>query len=134
MDYMIILISIKNLFKSLFSLKQLTSFIIVFLVFGNPLKLSAQEENIQYQPSWESIGKHECPEWFRDAKFGIFMEWPGNNELTIKSLLQSGLADNVKITNVELLGSKETIQWQHDKNGLSLKLPNQKPCNFAYVL
>jgi alpha-L-fucosidase len=28
-----------------------------------------------YQPNWESLDQHECPEWFRDAKFGIFMHW-----------------------------------------------------------
>ncbi|GAA3584713.1 alpha-L-fucosidase [Snuella lapsa] len=28
-----------------------------------------------YAPNWESLHQHECPEWFRDAKFGIFMHW-----------------------------------------------------------
>ncbi|MCP5117808.1 MAG: alpha-L-fucosidase [bacterium] len=28
-----------------------------------------------YQPTWESIRTHEAPEWFNDAKFGIFIHW-----------------------------------------------------------
>lgn len=28
-----------------------------------------------FQPSWESLGKYQCPEWFRDAKFGIWAHW-----------------------------------------------------------
>ncbi len=29
----------------------------------------------EYAPSWESLSKYECPEWFRDAKFGIWAHW-----------------------------------------------------------
>ena len=28
-----------------------------------------------YEPNWDSLRKHEVPEWFRDAKFGIFVCW-----------------------------------------------------------
>jgi alpha-L-fucosidase len=28
-----------------------------------------------YQPSWESLSAYRCPDWFRDAKFGIFIHW-----------------------------------------------------------
>jgi len=29
-----------------------------------------------YQPTWESLARHEAaPEWFRDAKFGIYFHW-----------------------------------------------------------
>lgn len=27
----------------------------------------------QYKPQWESLRKHKTPEWFRDAKFGIWL-------------------------------------------------------------
>ena len=31
-----------------------------------------------YQPTWESLQKHQTPEWFRDAKFGCWACWcPG---------------------------------------------------------
>lgn len=30
----------------------------------------------QFDPTWESVNKHNaCPEWFRDAKFGIYFHW-----------------------------------------------------------
>lgn len=29
----------------------------------------------KYQPAWKSLEQYRCPEWFRDAKFGIFMHW-----------------------------------------------------------
>lgn len=29
----------------------------------------------QYQPTWESIDARPVPQWFKDAKFGIFIHW-----------------------------------------------------------
>lgn len=46
-------------------MKQL---IVVFLLLGS---LSAQK----YEPSWASLDQRPTPEWFRDAKFGIFIHW-----------------------------------------------------------
>ena len=28
-----------------------------------------------YQPSWDSLRKHQTPQWFKDAKFGIYTHW-----------------------------------------------------------
>lgn len=28
-----------------------------------------------YEPNWESIGQHQVPEWYEDAKLGIFIHW-----------------------------------------------------------
>lgn len=28
-----------------------------------------------FEPTWDSLGGYECPEWFRDAKFGIYVHW-----------------------------------------------------------
>ena len=28
-----------------------------------------------YRPDWESLQKYEAPDWYRDAKFGIFIHW-----------------------------------------------------------
>lgn len=28
-----------------------------------------------FQPTWESLNQYECPEWYRDAKFGIWNHW-----------------------------------------------------------
>ncbi len=28
-----------------------------------------------FEPSWESLSNYQCPDWFRDAKFGIWAHW-----------------------------------------------------------
>jgi len=28
-----------------------------------------------FQPTWESLASYQCPVWFKDAKFGIFIHW-----------------------------------------------------------
>ncbi len=28
-----------------------------------------------FKPEWESLKQYQCPEWFRDAKFGIWAHW-----------------------------------------------------------
>jgi alpha-L-fucosidase len=28
-----------------------------------------------YEPTWDSLAQYQCPEWFRDAKFGIWAHW-----------------------------------------------------------
>jgi len=30
---------------------------------------------VKYEANLESVKKHEVPEWFHDAKFGIFIHW-----------------------------------------------------------
>ena len=31
--------------------------------------------NGPFQPNWDSLQNYECPEWFRNAKFGIWAHW-----------------------------------------------------------
>ena len=42
-----------------------------------PLALAAarRAQGAQYQPTWESIDQRPCPQWYTDAKFGIFIHW-----------------------------------------------------------
>lgn len=28
-----------------------------------------------FEPTWDSLRQYSCPEWFRDAKFGIYVHW-----------------------------------------------------------
>jgi len=30
---------------------------------------------MKYEPKWESLDQRPTPEWFLDAKFGIFIHW-----------------------------------------------------------
>ena len=29
----------------------------------------------KYEPTWESLSQYQIPEWYIDAKFGIFIHW-----------------------------------------------------------
>lgn len=43
---------------------------------SNSQKSPAELKPVQkYQPEWESLKQHQTPEWFRDAKFGIYFHW-----------------------------------------------------------
>jgi alpha-L-fucosidase len=52
--------------------KILLFFAVLFLSFGICQQVQAQEK---YQATWESLKKYKTPDWFRDAKFGIFIHW-----------------------------------------------------------
>jgi alpha-L-fucosidase len=38
-------------------------------------QVDAADHEGPYRPDWESLQKYEAPEWYRDAKFGIFIHW-----------------------------------------------------------
>lgn len=29
----------------------------------------------KFEPNWDSLAQYQCPDWFRDAKFGIYAHW-----------------------------------------------------------
>jgi len=44
-----------------------------FLIFAH--RVNAQTSQNQYQPTWESLNARPYPQWFRDAKLGVFIHW-----------------------------------------------------------
>lgn len=45
----------------------------------------AQNQNVtvetgKYTPDWENLKQWECPEWFKDAKFGLWAHWGPQNQ------------------------------------------------------
>jgi alpha-L-fucosidase len=38
-------------------------------------EIQAVNEKGPWKPTWESLDKHEAPEWYRDAKLGIMLNW-----------------------------------------------------------
>ena len=40
--------------------------------FGGAFQTSSKGE---FQPTWDSLDKHTIPEWYQDAKLGIFVHW-----------------------------------------------------------
>jgi len=47
--------------------------IVVLAISGLLINLVDAQE--KYQPTWESLDSRPIPEWFQDAKFGIFIHW-----------------------------------------------------------
>ena len=53
-----------------------TFILIIVTALGLFLAGSCQlKKEDQYEPTWESLQKHQVPQWFSDAKFGIFIHW-----------------------------------------------------------
>lgn len=48
------------------------SFYLILVLLLVVIQVNAQD---RYQATWQSLKKYECPDWFRDAKFGIFIHW-----------------------------------------------------------
>ena len=59
---------------------------------------AAALESGSFQPNWESLGHYQCPEWFRDAKFGIWAHWtaqcvPEQGDWYARQMYQEGNPD-----------------------------------------
>lgn len=49
--------------------------VLAFMSFMNVMAQNEPVETGKYEPDWESLKQWECPEWFKDAKFGIWAHW-----------------------------------------------------------
>jgi len=52
---------------------RLFSILVVLVVFPNQTPIVAQ--NPQYTADWDSLDSRPLPQWYDDAKFGVFMHW-----------------------------------------------------------
>ena len=63
-----------------------------------PVMVNTTAEPVQagkFQPTWESLKQYQCPEWFRDAKFGIWAHWgpqcePEDGDWYARGMYQTG--------------------------------------------
>ena len=55
--------------------KLLTALLAVFALSANAQTADVEIQTGAYQPEWGSLSAWECPEWFKDAKFGIWAHW-----------------------------------------------------------
>lgn len=67
-----------------------------------------------------------------ETLYAIALAWPGK-EMTIKALARSREQDIKPVANVELLGSDRRLSWKQDQEGLSIELPEEKPCEHAFT-
>ena len=56
---------------SLRSRKPFVASLVIFAIFVTQLSAYAQK----FQPTWDSLKQYQTPEWFRNAKFGIWAHW-----------------------------------------------------------
>ncbi|WP_075590444.1 alpha-L-fucosidase [Labilibacter marinus] len=49
--------------------------LLLLAVYSCQQKEAEKKEVKHFEPTWESLQQYECPEWFRDAKFGIYTHW-----------------------------------------------------------
>jgi alpha-L-fucosidase len=68
-----------------------------------------------------------------DILYAIVLAWPGK-ECTIKSLGTTTKLWNGKVGELELLGDEGRLEWSQNENGLTVKMPDKKPCDHAFVL
>jgi alpha-L-fucosidase len=68
-----------------------------------------------------------------DTLYATVMNWPTDAQVTITSLA-TGQPLQGKVAKVELLGHAGDLTFTQDAQGLKVKFPDEKPCDFAYVL
>lgn len=55
-------------------IKALILFVVLFLLNCSQVEKEKMQTG-KFEPSWQSLKQYDIPEWFRDAKFGIWAHW-----------------------------------------------------------
>jgi alpha-L-fucosidase len=83
-------------------MKSNNTFLLFLLITGISGKISSQTPSQDFQPTFESLEKsNPVPEWFKDAKFGIYFHWgvysvPAfANEWYPRSMYLKGSSENI---------------------------------------
>lgn len=63
--------------------------------------------------------------------YAISLGWTGS-KILIKSL-SNKVTEQLKVSDVSMLGSDEKINWQLKDEGLEINFPKNKPCEYAYT-
>ncbi|WP_449600262.1 alpha-L-fucosidase [Paenibacillus sp. Marseille-Q9583] len=84
-----------------------------------------------YEPTWESVGEHDpAPEWFQDAKFGIYAHWGAysvpaySSEWYPKYMFEDGSKERSHHENV--YGNPQVWPYHNFIEGASDKEGNRK--------
>jgi len=67
-----------------------------------------------------------------DNLYAIAQSWPGDT--AVIASLAAGKAPEGKIQSVTLLGHDGKLEFTQDEQGLKVKLPAERPCDYAYAL
>jgi alpha-L-fucosidase len=68
-----------------------------------------------------------------DTLYAFVMGWP-DKQAFIRPLATTSTFSPPKIQNVELLGYQGKVEWRQDEQGLTVVMPEQKPCDYAITL
>jgi alpha-L-fucosidase len=63
----------------------------------------------------------------------IALGWPAGGKLIIKSLAKNSPNEPGEFRSVKLLGHDKELAFTRDEAGLTITVPEQKPCDYAYV-
>ncbi|WP_139955863.1 alpha-L-fucosidase [Flavicella sediminum] len=67
--------------------------------------------------------------------YAIVLAWPENGIVDITTLgKNSEYAKGLEFKSVKVLGSPDTIDWHQTNNGLEVKMPSTRPCEYAYTI
>ncbi len=66
--------------------------------------------------------------------YAIALDWPEDGNITVKSLNEEVEISTKGIKSVSLVGSDQKLDWSRDAEGLKVAMPDEKPCDHAYVL
>lgn len=69
-----------------------------------------------------------------DTLYAIALAWPDDGSLAIQSLGENNEQYEMQIHSVELIGHDAPLQWSRSNEGLTVQLPEKKPCEHAFVL
>jgi alpha-L-fucosidase len=97
------------------------------------------------EPEWRPPGPDDPPnESFTgreirfttqgDTLYALVMDWPGDRAVVTALAAGAPYLPAGKIETVELLGHSGTLEFAQDSEGLKVKMPGEKPCDFVYTL
>jgi alpha-L-fucosidase len=69
----------------------------------------------------------------RDTLYAIALAWPTDGKLVIKSLASDSPHYRGEIAKIGLVGSDSNLTWLRSPEGVTINLPEKRPCNHAYV-
>jgi alpha-L-fucosidase len=67
----------------------------------------------------------------QNSIYAICLAWP-EKDLLIKALGNQWLPSKTVVA-VRMLGSSQAVKWHQTDNGLTLSVPHEKPCRYAFV-
>jgi len=65
-----------------------------------------------------------------ETLYAIALAWPENRKIIVKSLAKGAAV----VGRVSLLGHDGKLEWKQTARGLELRLPEERPCEHAFVL